>query len=138
MQNCFLHRGVFCRWSVFTGQERLHPVCGMDLYALPSGAACSIHLAVMIVEYLAARWQVKRFQRAEDLLVQVHDLVERPLGGRARVRGLTVQRSRLTAENPFLWACHRAMGNTSFRRMCCPNTPGPEMRKAADGSLQKD
>ncbi len=30
------------------------------------------------------------------------------------VRGLTVQRSRLIAENPFLWACHRAMGNTSF------------------------
>lgn len=90
MQNCFLHRGVFCRWPGFTGQERLHPVCGMDLYALPSGAACSIHLAVMIVEYLAARRQVKCFQRTEDLLVQVHDLVERPLGGRARVHGLNV------------------------------------------------
>lgn len=90
MQNCFLHRGVFCQWPVFTGQERLRPVCGMDLYALPSGAACSIHLAVMIVEYLAARRQVKRFQRAEDLLVQVHDLVERPLGGRALVHGLNV------------------------------------------------
>lgn len=44
----------------------------------------------MIVEYLAAHRQVKRFQRAEDLLAQVHDLVERPLGGRARVHGLNV------------------------------------------------
>ena len=38
MQNCFLHRGVFCRWPVFTGQERLHPVCGIHVNSVNPGA----------------------------------------------------------------------------------------------------
>lgn len=38
MQNCFLHRGVFCRWPDFTGQERLHPVCGIHVNSVNPGA----------------------------------------------------------------------------------------------------